>query len=376
MSNNKKALIFDIDCTLLDNGCTMNYKQIIDIIQFPKKGETVSKEDVLELINSGKLMLISTYLFFSRSQFTSRQFAEGWLDEGDMFEAGDNFIIPKQVVVGQIDPSGETTQEDVNVFCHFYLLMNDSSNGERIEKYYKTQIKKFKKFMEKILNPKYDDKVDFYIVTTRPLKDVPDEILENKSLWDDYIIDYEYNVILKQMNMLELLYTNIMMKISRTYNVTDGRAIFHLNSNPKTRWLYYLNMAELYDGEGEVEYINFCGRINEMCRYNAFREVARLNEDIVPELSLSGSNYGGYQSGVIKMLQIIDIVELGGYQWQNVYFFDDAKHNFEAWENLGGLSPQDLGKMNFIRGSNEAILDHQWVFAKKGIFDELDSIIR
>lgn len=388
--NNKKALIFDIDCTLLNNGCKLDYNEIIDIVQFPKNGG-VSKDKIKFLISSGRMTMMSNLEHDERK-----------ID--DDFRLSDRFL-------GLLNSKSDINFNivDIENYNLFHDLIRDSSNGKKLKEYYDNQTKRFQKFMEQILN---DDNIDFYIVTTRPLVDIPDELFNtdgiiDESVLDEFIIDYEDNYIMSGFNF-DLKF-QIFQKLSRRFNCRTPKEVYKLNSDPSTRWLYYLNMAESWNEEtDQPEPLLVKGRINDKCRYQKFKEKTKQlqiksictsdcvceNENFehssiqemdpaedfekeevktfrLPYLSLDGSNYGGFQSGVIKILQLIDILQLGGYKPENMFFFDDAKHNYQAWCYFS-LFSEDISKFNFIKGNNIAKMDHQWVFGRKNIFQELN----
>lgn len=190
-----------------------------------------------------------------------------------------------------------------------------------------------------------------YIVTTRPLSN------------NDTNIDklFSNGVNIKIIKLIkEILYNQ--------FGVKNKKDLINLNYNPKTRWLYFLNFKDD---------IKIC---NEQLRFNLFKiYVKQINpknkyiKNFLDQLEtvkeFQEDKYGGFGTGVIKMLQILDIKNLHPkYSWENMSFFDDATHNFTAYEEFCQVIPE-MKEMKFYRG----VVDHECVFWNDEVLEDLNN---
>lgn len=130
------------------------------------------------------------------------------------------------------------------------------------------------------------------------------------------------------------------------------RTLMELNFDPATRW-FYSGIPEVLLPDGEWGTYEPYGReinlVDERCRldkflnnyllktniYNKFenKENGSINTDINTFKNIIGQS-------VIKMLQIIDISQLGNYSFSNIYFFDDSILHFWTYLQFSKLSKE------------------------------------
>lgn len=238
----------------------------------------------------------------------------------------------------------------------------------------------------KLLNYANLNKIPIYIVTTRPIKDsyfkeTSKIFSRNKKIKEeDKLIRIQFDVFRSNLHedIINLVIGNVCImndiepdtlfkkqKNKTMINKEFVTKIFNLNMNPSTRWFYYLNMVKTPKYKEGV--------VDEICRYDFISKYLEENNSDIkfPPRAFSEDSWGGITTGIVKMLQILDIVQLHNYSWDQIIFFDDAKHNYEAWREYLLLLLGDSNKMTFLHGN----IDHECVFMNHDVFVTLQKIL-
>ena len=171
-------------------------------------------------------------------------------------------------------------------------------------------------------NVEKTNNVNIFVVTTRQLfQRVPDNTYYNttkedirKEHKDLFTTGINKKVVNKFIKILKCRHGK-----DKTDDKTDDEIydeIYDLNLNPDTRWLYS------YVDKFLPKELNI---VNETCI------VAHMLNNIFYKGIFDNYGDNDSMSGPVKMNQIIEIKERFGYDWENIYFFDDAYHNYKAW---------------------------------------------
>lgn len=117
--------------------------------------------------------------------------------------------------------------------------------------------------------------------------------------------------------------------------------IYYVTRKSTGRWLYYnKNLSEPIDKVTPILYFN------NVLQYE--RNYVKNNEE-----------HMNFTMGLHKMLQIEEIIakhsKLIGDNASHVFFFDDAKYNYDAWEFFYTYLNPKFRYMNFIGGRNKAV---------------------
>ena len=236
-----------------------------------------------------------------------------------------------------------------------------------------------KNYTIQLLNKILENGDRIYIVTTRPYdenqKGKPENIIKTK-IFEDGGIDPQIVHLIKQVVM-------------KQFDVKSDKNIYKLNFDPETRWLYFFNRKD-FKGHN----VKIC---NELKRIKIFSDLLR---EKFPHLEVFNSTvykssneindpkyktrYGGHPTGIIKMLQILDIKHFNNCEWNDISFFDDAKHNFNAYGLFCDVIP-NMKNMKFYRGEvdhgcvfwNEKVSNDldQWYFQEQGILSKLNQFM-
>ena len=176
-----------------------------------------------------------------------------------------------------------------------------------------------------------------FIVTARPIQ------LEQNEIRDIDLYEEEYGIFTSRVD------DEISSKIHEYKKEETGckklSDLYKLNRNSKKRWLYYMC---------HVDYIP--GIANEICI------IKEMNNEI-PNLYKFDSDEGKNLSktyGGTKMNQIIEIKENFNIEWNNIYFFDDAPHNFYSWCDYKEVC-KGMAKMNYIHNNNHTCNNRNYV---------------
>lgn len=239
-----------------------------------------------------------------------------------------------------------------------------TENGEELEDEQKPIVEEN---INKILDYIDENNYKLYIVTARRfLLDANKVSSKNIALIEWYILrqHVQEGIFLKIIRIVAENNKSFLSKddvdfiksSSRRRNFTEMMKILSpLNRDPKTRWLYYNftnyktdkdgnhifkdNKFELIHSEDSLKLLNLP---DEVCILRDFI-INFFTDDIDKEFVIK--NVG---NGLTKMFQIFDIKDKEDVPWKDIYFFDDAPHNFNAWKLLSDDENEPgMGEMNY-----------------------------
>jgi len=136
----------------------------------------------------------------------------------------------------------------------------------------------------------------------------------------------------------DLLKYNIPQSIVDRFERCNEKARQH------RRWLYYT----IDDDQGPLKISKFFPHI-----YDQYKSFLEHNHDV---------DEGSFQLGILKMLHIEEMIDNHvmepGFQYRNVYFFDDSYTNKLAWNWFVDNMNHFMKDINFVGGKDKSVFKH------------------